>query len=603
MKLSHLKIHNYRSIRDLDLEVPAMLVLVGPNNHGKSNILRALEFGLTTSAKPGPDDFFHFRPEDDNQLWVELTFQQLTDQERTTFQKYLLSDGTICIRKTAKLDQTGGVEIFYNGYVDEPQEWWLRSSAYERLSDRSKIEQEAGNVSQLRQLLKGSGRITKGIIESFQRDYIAAHRAELALKRSLEETPLLGQKNVAGGVLPEFLLVPAVRDLSDEVKVKTSTFFGRLLQRAINLMAEDDPRLTAVREQLQQIAGTLNARSKESQERLSEIALLERTLESELKPWGVQVSIKVTPPELEKVFELGTELLLNDGLETAAERKGHGLQRAVIFALLRAWAGLLKQSAPSQGKSPRQASESVFFAIEEPELYLHPHAQRQLRDSLAEIAGTPDHQIFLSTHSTHFIDLLHYQRIAIIRKPTPERGTLARQCTRDLFAGSDDADRRRRFHMAYWVNPDRAEMFFADYVVLVEGETEKAVLPFLAKKLKCFDAKVTLIDCGSKNNMPLYVEVLNGFGIPYCVVHDRDGETDRMNERIRELVDRNLGSVEPLEPDFEGVAGIPLDAGRRKGKALAALEYFENMEAERIPCALAEVVRKVCRAMAGGARQ
>ena len=43
MKITHLTIHNYRSVQHVELEVPEMLVLLGPNNHGKSNILTPLE--------------------------------------------------------------------------------------------------------------------------------------------------------------------------------------------------------------------------------------------------------------------------------------------------------------------------------------------------------------------------------------------------------------------------------------------------------------------------------------------------------------------------------------------------------------------------------
>lgn len=79
MRLQRLMVHNYRSIRDLDLECQTMVTLLGPNNHGKSNLLSALEFGLTTSVKPAEEDFFKHRDED--LFWVEMTFGELTEQE------------------------------------------------------------------------------------------------------------------------------------------------------------------------------------------------------------------------------------------------------------------------------------------------------------------------------------------------------------------------------------------------------------------------------------------------------------------------------------------------------------------------------------------
>ena len=85
MRIQSLQIHHFRSIRDIMIQCPSLVILLGPNNHGKSNIVSALEFALSPSAKPSEEDFFAFRKEGDDELWVELTFHELTEQERTTF--------------------------------------------------------------------------------------------------------------------------------------------------------------------------------------------------------------------------------------------------------------------------------------------------------------------------------------------------------------------------------------------------------------------------------------------------------------------------------------------------------------------------------------
>jgi putative ATP-dependent endonuclease of the OLD family len=465
-------------------------------------------------------------------------------------------------------------------------------------------------VPELARLLEGRGKVSRQRVTEFQDEYIQAHRTELIFAETLEDGPLLGVKNVAAGILPEFYLVPAVRDLCDEAKVKGTTVFGKLLQRAVKEMAERDPRFVELRERLRRLVGELNLRPEGPTGPASELGRIESSLAGELSSWNVTVSIEVTSPEIEKIFELGTELHLNDGLETLAERKGHGLQRAVLFALLRAWARVLHSPRGGGDTTARQASESAYFAIEEPELFLHPHAQRQLFASLREIAGAPEHQVFICTHSTYFIDMEQYRQIAVVSKPNAETGTEVRQSTEDLFEGQDSAERKRHFHMAYWVNPDRGELFFARKVVLTEGETEKVLFPFLAKKLGCFDANVSVIDCGSKFNLPLYMAIVNAFRIPYCVVHDQDPLPNpipsewsndkrenkrrlfRANQLIADSVDTGLGHVEMLSPDFEGISGISQTQGEKKGKAIAALDYFDPMTGEELPPRLNEVIRR-----------
>ncbi len=254
MKISKLQIQNYRSIKEIFISCSSLLTFLGPNNHGKSNVLSALEFALSTSAKPVEQDFFAYRKSDDNELWVEMTFQDLTEQEGTTFKRYVLSDGCIRIRKTARL-LSSGVEILYNGWLEEPEDKWLRAENAEKYTSREKVQ-----GTSLNDFVPESGRITKAMIEEAQQKYIEEHREDLKFKARLETSHLLGQKNVAGGVLPEFFLIPAVRDLTDEIKIRATTTFGRLMNRAVRDMAERDERFINAKEQLRTVVDSLNAR-------------------------------------------------------------------------------------------------------------------------------------------------------------------------------------------------------------------------------------------------------------------------------------------------------------------------------------------------------
>lgn len=604
MKISRIKIHNYRSIKDVEIDCRAMIVLLGQNNHGKSNILRAVEFALTSSSKPEPDDFYAFRQAEDPTLWVELTFTKLTEQEETTFKKYIRSDSTFCYRKTATLDENSKVEIKYNGYLEEPQEEWLKSSNASNYTSRDSV-----NATPLSGFVPAAGRITKGMIEAAQLQYIEGHRDELNFSETLEDGPMLGQKNVAAGVLPDFFLIPAVRDLSEESKVKSTAIFGKLLSLAVSEMAASDERFKQIQIQLSELVSVLNATA-ESAQRPSQLVSLETSIEEELKDWGVKVSVEVTPPEIEKIFELGTDIHLDDGLKTLAKHKGHGLQRAVIFGLMKAWAKAMRRPTESDA-SARKASDSIIFAIEEPELFLHPQAQRALSKTLRLLSESLNNQVFICSHSAHFVDLDHYRDIIITRKHTPEGGTEIVQCIHDLFEGEELVDRKRRFHMAYWVNPDRGEMFFAKQVVLVEGETEKSIFPYLAQKMGSFSEDVSIVDCGSKHNLPLYIAIANAFKLKYIVVHDEDPlpnpipeewsqdklrekqRTYDLNREIQSLIDANNGSARVLCPDFEGCSGVSRTQAGKKGKALAALEYFREMEADEIGVEITSVINHI----------
>lgn len=606
MRIEQVTIHNYRSIRHLTMRCEPSIVLIGPNNGGKSNILSALEFFLSTAAKPEEDDFFAFRSVDDKDLWVEVVFCELTEQEQTTFKRYVLKDGTLRVRKTASAG-----EVAYRGYAQQPAHPWLRQDAVDALTDRDKL-----GLTALRDLVPATGRLTKKQIADAQEAYLRDHDAEIPRVEGLETTSFMGTKNVAAGLLPDLYLVPAVRDLSDETKIKATTMLGRLVQRAIQDMTAGDERFRQASAKLEELVSSFNATNEAGGARPAQLDLLEKSVEAELKGWGVKVGIELLPPALEKLFELGTNLHIDDGHRTLAQRKGHGLQRAVLFALLRAWAKALRAAragttAPAEAPGPRKSSDSVIFAIEEPELFLHPHAQRRLATTIAEIGAAAAHQVFVSTHSTHFVDIGHHASICLVSKTSASEGTTVRQCASELFPGDGHDERKRRFQMASWINPDRAEMFFAKRIGFVEGETERKLFPFLAERMGCLNPDVTIVDCGAKHNLPLYIAIANAFQLDYVVVHDEDpvpvpvpaewpeekrrekNRTFALNAEIRGAVDPALGKVLMLQPDLEQAGGISKTQGDKKGKALAALDHFDARMPDEIPTPLAEVVRAI----------
>jgi CRISPR-associated exonuclease Cas4 len=122
-------------------------------------------------------------------------------------------------------------------------------------------------------------------------------------------------------------------------------------------------------------------------------------------------------------------------------------------------------------------------------------------------------------------------------------------------------DEKKNFDMTYWINPDRSELFFAKKVILVEGATDKTIIPYLADQLGVFRYDFTLIDCGSKDSMPNYIHLLNKFSISYVVVYDLDHQAektpdakavaDRISEKIENLIDSSLGRSVIFENDIE----------------------------------------------------
>lgn len=517
MKIEKIQVKNWRSIKEQELIAQDLMVIIGQNNHGKSNLLSSILFFFGEIKQ---QDFYHGSTE----LFVELQFGGLDDADKTTFKKYLTSEGKIVVRKSAYL----GGSFEYHGYIENPAEEWLQeahASAY--------TKRDLANSLAFHPFIPSTGRITKQHIIDAQISYIEQNRNEIDFSFEQETTNFLGLKSVAKGIFGEVYFIPAVKEASDDFTSKDSSVFGKMYADVVALMSEHNNDWKETKDNLGKLFASLNKNDSdgnENENRPEQLISFENELTSELESWGARIDIEVSPPDIESVFKANTQVWVDDGVRTDIKRKGHGLQRALTVALIQVLAKRAISIADNDiegNERSRKVSNSRYFIFEEPELYLHPQAQRSLFDSFVALSESGS-QVILCTDSSGLIDVERYKSIYIATKDNGTDETNVKQCVEDLFEG----DTKKDFNLSYWINPDRGELFFASKVVLLEGTTEKTVFPLLAKKLGVFKYEYTLIDCGSKDNIPLYVKLLNKFSIPYVAVYDQDHQVQKGADAI-----------------------------------------------------------------------
>lgn len=576
MKLRRLHIQGFRSIQDITLEVDDFLCFIGQNNHGKSNIFQALAlFFSSTTRGIIPEIFFRSPNETAGEVIIEARFEDLAQAEMEKLRPWTVNE-ILTVSKKYWIEDSKP-QVSYEALMKVPRDAWLQED-FESYNDR-------GVVSELpiAEFLLGSSRITKQAYKEAIQNYIETHpNIEYIEERRVNPA---GYKQVLDGYLPEFHLVPAVRDVTEETKTSGATLLSRLLNVIVSRIARQNPAFQNLENTVQEIKTLIEGKTPE--EKLVEIRELEDRLKQELGPWDVGLSIGVEAPDIERVFQLGTSITLDDGIPTGVDEKGHGLQRYLIFALMRVWAAEARRAQTEENMEIRERSH--LFAFEEPELFLHPQMCSATYEALKQISRTD--QSLVCTHSPHFIDMEDYRSIVMVRKPNLEIGTQVQRVLEELF----DGERKRRFNMVRFFNPDRNELFFARKVVLVEGATEKSTLPLIARHIGCFDHRVSIIDCGSKFNLTLYMEVLNAFRIPYLVIHDEDPidpelkpggakyDSDKFREakqtfeesqRIKDTADSTIGGVRQIPGEFEKLLGISKTQADKLGKPFAAVEKY-----------------------------
>ena len=216
-------------------------------------------------------------------------------------------------------------------------------------------------------------------------------------------------------------------------------------------------------------------------------------------------------------------------------------------------------------------TSGVVFAIEEPELFLAPQGHRYLYRLIRRLAEAGN-QIFFTTHAPGLLSVAALDEVNLVGRDELGVTTVERLRPIDV----DDA-----FRVMCEFDAERSELLFSRAAILVEGMTEKIAFPFVFHALGHDPDReqISIVECGGKSNLPLFVEICRRARVPYVVVHDSDVRPGRepvaSELTLNALIRRRAGARRTvvLEPDFEGVAGFrsrarkPERAWRRLAKA------------------------------------
>ena len=531
MKIARMQICNYRSIRELDVYPQSICSLIGQNGAGKSNILKALELFFEASKKLVDDECFHGH-NTDAPIRIVVTFRQLSDWEKLQFAAWMLDSETLVVCRDVTCDAESSYSVETLAILRQPNKSWLQQEQITGdnvtgwWSDRDNLK--IGELDFAQTL--GTTKPKVGEWKAAAAAFVEEHADQIECIEQEVQNPK-GYPNVLKGVLPQFIYVPAVRNIIDEAKVTQSNPFGKLLNSVLAEISEEHRNTIA--NTLQQVEQLLNRTDEGNRiQQIQEVESKLNTLVHELM--DCEVEIELPMPKLREVFS-NAKLFANDGIRTQIDTKGHGLQRSLIFTILRAYAEFERDSAEADQQ------RSTVFAIEEPELYLHPQAQRTFMSAFRQISQGRD-QIVYTTHSSHFVDIGHFDEIAIMSKTRihgqPEstiRQLFVSQMLEDLYVrhgitGTGDGIREQYLNV---FNSFVNEGFFAEKVVVVEGASEGYSLPIYSSALG-FDLdrrNVSVVYADGKGQMDRLVRIFSGFQIPFFIWFD--GDKDNHDEKVK----------------------------------------------------------------------
>jgi putative ATP-dependent endonuclease of OLD family len=544
--LTRLQVKNFRSLEAVDLPLGQLVALVGPNGAGKTSILRAIDLVA-------------------GETWPTLRSFRVP-QDFTAF------------------DPTRDVEI---RLAFDPAHVHRDTLSTERA------------ISELRVTCKPYRRTGKwGDVGDLHVDFDALD--------AKGEVPRVATSRPAKGLKPSFDPLRVGTDIRDQARIlfidhrrslaqhhpwQRGSILGRLLQPARKEFTDQEDFKKAY-EQAMDLLRTARVKSIESAVATTTKRMLGflGTDRSE----GVEIGFGFSDPA--NPFGSLRLQYRESGLTVPGDELGLGIQSAMVVGVFEAF---------------RQLGTTVgTLVIEEPEMYLHPQAQRYFYRLLLELAESKKCQVIYSTHSPIFAEVDRFEALRVVRRETSAH-TDVRYVRQIDYALLEQA--RNALKIGGKFDTSRNEVLFARGALLVEGYGDRLAAAFAAEKMGLdVDAEgLAIVDCSAKTGIDLVVRVCKALGIPFVVLHDEDiwpidpawpeerrkrqrDENDverQRNEALRDVIG-NEGYCCVISPTLEHLLSIGRNASDKPRRVLEALRALDFAE---LPSAFEPVARAVSR--------
>jgi putative ATP-dependent endonuclease of the OLD family len=513
MRLAEIEVTNLRCIASAKFRIYNFTTLIGPNNTGKSTILRAIQI-LLNQDKPDVDEW-HADHKDDP-ITITGRFTDILDDERNIPGiASLVHDAEIQLRVTATKSDRGS-ELTYAAYIpEETIAGW--SESWKQLDPAIQEIAKAVNVDAAKWRTKAEKERVRQRLREIRPELV--ERGEPVWT---DEGISINEALKQG--MPQVEVVPAVRDAEDESQLtQKKNIFKDILSGGILPEVKTTPQYEAMVRQAEELSLRLSGKGGACLPTTEKICGEVTDVAKEVL--DLAVLFRLDPPEIEKLIGAGARIRISDGTETPVSLQGHGAQRALIYALVRY---IARFRATKEGHV-----RPVVLLFEEPELYVHPQLLRALKQSIKILSAKPGWQVVVTTHSPAMIDVADAPESLVIMQRDPgTKEVVVRQLNVDPFENDTNEPRERvLLRAALDFHPTTCEAFFAKFAVLVEGDSELAVLMHAKAALSQLNdgqyhrvEDVSIVSCGGKWTILPIARLMKAFGIPVRVIHDKDAK-------------------------------------------------------------------------------
>ena len=474
ISISKVRIENFRSIENLELSLSMTNVLIGANNCGKSNFLKAINVALGQNKIVSSEDIYVGKDE--------------------------VLDNTKCATIDIMLRPVDTTNKILSAFSD----FWIGVFTEEWITTGDPI----GDYVGIRTILQ---------YDALKNDYIVVRKQITDWGDSISSAGVSRRKAFTGDMntyISAFYM-DAQRDVVDDIKDRKS-YFGRATSR-VDLSQE---KISEIERQLNDV----NSQIVESIPALSQTATKIAAIASTVGAANGTIEIE---PLARKMTDLhkGMDVIFRDGeaARLSVSQHGMGTRSWISFLTLGAYVDWEKQRLVEDDP---ESESYIMLTMEEPEAHLHPQAQQKLYSQLCKFSG----QKIISTHSPSIVaqaelcDLIHFEKIN------------GKTQAHSFNASNYTEEEKNRIKRE--VISSHGELLFAKAIVLCEGITEEQALPIYFQEKYGIDPTfcgINIIGIGGQN-YKTFLSLIKNFHIHWYIFSDGESSTIRtVKKAVRDV--------------------------------------------------------------------
>lgn len=550
MKIFKIQIENFRLLKNFSIDLEDELSLViGKNNTGKTSMLSALEKFLNQSEK----NKFYF---DDFNIDFKKELRDIIEGDVVSKDDYIekgiklklfIQYTEMCnlenvSRVMMDLDPENnfivlGFEyiLLFDKYVELRQDW-REFIAHEV---QKKIENEKYRPKSLYDFLSQK-----------HMDYFKIYRKSIEINKDSQQVneanfidldkEMIGIKDIIN-----FKYISARREVANKEVDKTLSMQTSKIYEKTETNSEQNKAVDNFKDKLS-----------ETDNQLSDIYV--NLFEEIIKKVSDLGGIKPNDSEIEIISNLQHRELLKGNTTVVYKHDENnklpehynGLGYMNLICMIFEIEILIQEFKREKEKKP--ADINLLF-IEEPEAHTHPQMQyvfiknikKLLQDGIQRQDGEQRSlQYIISTHSSHIVADSDFDDIKYLKKESCNN-VIAKNL-KDLRNEYDTETNEYQF-LTQYLTISRAEIFFAEKAVLIEGDTERMLIPTIMKKIDIEDAREHKARGTKDDNLPLlsqnisivevgaYSQIFDQFidflGIKTLIITDLDATKEVENEK------------------------------------------------------------------------